>query len=420
VNKRTVKLVSVAFVAASLALAGCGSRGEATTTAAPGATTGGTTAAGAKVAKIGFIAPLSGGLSALGLGMRNSAQLAVDLANKSNAIPGWTLEFVPLDDEAKPDVGANAATSLAGDDAVMGVVGTLNSGVAQSVIPILDAAHIVQISPANTNPTLTQGADPANPTRPNANYFRTATTDSIQGPVAAKYLLDAGMKKVAVVHNKGTYGQGLAEAFATAFADGGGEVVARESFTPDTQDLSTVVTTIKAAGPEAVFFGGEYAESKETGGGARLSNQMKANGLNVPLMGGDGIFDPEFINLAGSTSNGDLATSVGAPPTDLPSAAAFLSEYEKAGFKEPYAAYGAMTFDATNAIIEGLKVSLASATDAKSARQATVDAVGKVDFEGASGQVKFDEFGDTVTRVITVYEVAEGKWATKQVINYEG
>ena len=417
-NKRTVKLVSVAFVAASLAFAGCGSRGGTTAPAAPGSTT--SAAASGKVAKIGFIAPLSGGLSALGLGMKNSAQLAVDLANKNNTVAGWTIELVPMDDEAKPDVGTNAATSLAADDAVVGVVGTLNSGVAQSVIPILDAAHIVQISPANTNPTLTQGADPANPKRPNANYFRTATTDAIQGPVAAKYLLDAGMKKVAVVHNKGTYGQGLAEAFATAFEAGGGQVVARESFTPDTQDLSTVVTTIKAAGPEAVFFGGEYAESKETGGGARLSNQMKANGLKVPLMGGDGIFDPEFIKLAGPTSDGDLATSVGAPPTDLPSAAEFLKEYEAAKFAEPYAAYGAMTFDATNAIIAGLKTSLASATDAKSARQATIDAVGKVDFEGASGQVKFDEFGDTVTRVITVYEVTSGAWATKKVINYEG
>ncbi|MEA5051822.1 MAG: branched-chain amino acid ABC transporter substrate-binding protein, partial [Propionicimonas sp.] len=358
--------------------------------------------------------------SALGLGMKNSVPLAVDLANKNTALPGWTREFVPMDDEAKPDTGANAATSLAADPDIVGVVGTLNSGVAQSVIPILDAAHIVQISPANTNPTLTQGADPAKPTRPNANYFRTATTDAIQGPVAAKYLLDAGIKKVAVVHNKGTYGQGLAEAFAAAFKDGGGEVVASESFTPGTEDLSTVVTTIKQAGPEVVYFGGEYANSKDTGGGARLSNQMKANGLNVPLMGGDGIFDPEYINLAGKAANGDLATSVGAPPTDLKSAAEFLTQYEAANFPEPYAAYGAMSFDAANAIIEGLKVSLADASDAKSAREATIEAVGKVDFEGASGQVKFDEFGDTVTRVITVYEVADGAWTTKQVINYQG
>jgi branched-chain amino acid transport system substrate-binding protein len=412
VNKRTVKLVGVAFVAASLALAGCGSRGDSGAPATGG--TAGGSAAATKVAKIGFIAPLSGGLSALGTGMRNSVDLAIRQANESNAIPGWKLELVAMDDEAKPDVGANAATSLVADDAVVGVVGTLNSGVAQSVIPILDAAHIVQISPANTNPTLTQGADPANPARVNQNYFRTATTDAIQGPVAAKFLLDEGVKKVATVHNKGTYGQGLVEAFTKAFTEGGGTVVAAESIDADASDYTSVVTKVKAAGPEAVYFGGEYPS------GGPLSNQMKANGLNVPLMGGDGIYDPTFIELAGAKSDGDLATSVGAPPADLPSAANFIKTYEEAKFAEPYAAYGPMSYDAANAIIEALKVALPSATDAKSARAAIVEATNKVSFEGASGKVAFDEFGDTVTRVITVYAVTDGAWATKKVVNFEG
>lgn len=411
-NKTTFKLVGVTLVAASLALAGCGSRGEAPAPAPSGSGTSAPAPTENKVAKIGFIAPLTGGLSALGTGMRNSAELAVRQANESGAIPGWTLELVPLDDEAKPDVGANAATSLAADDEVVGVVGTLNSGVAQSVIPILDAAKIVQVSPANTNPTLTQGADPASPSRPNLNYFRTATTDAIQGPVAAQYLLDTGIKKVATVHNKGTYGQGLAAAFTEAFKDGGGEIVAAESIDPDASDYTSVVTTIKAAGPEVVYFGGEYPS------GGPLSNQMKANGLNVPLMGGDGIYDPTFIELAGSTSDNDLATSVGAPPEELPSAADFISAYDAAGFAEPFAAYGPMSYDAANAIIEALKVALPSATDAKSAREAIIEATGKVDFEGASGRVQFDEWGDTVTRTITVYKVTGGAWATEKVVNF--
>ena len=88
---------------------------------------------------------------------------------------------------------------------------------------------------------------------------------------------------------------------------------------------------------------------------------MRAAGLNVPLMGGDGIFDPAYIQLAGKTSNGDLATSVGAPPETLASAKQFISDYAAAGFKDPYGAYGAQSFDAANAIINGLKTSLASA-----------------------------------------------------------
>jgi branched-chain amino acid transport system substrate-binding protein len=137
---------------------------------------------------------------------------------------------------------------------------------------------------------------------------------------------------------------------------------------------------------------------------------MKAAGLNKPLMGGDGVYDPAFIELAGKTSNGDLATSVGAPTETLESAKEFISAYEAGAYKEPYAAYGAQSYDAANAIINALKVSLAQAEDAQSAREATVQAMASVKFDGATGPVAFDEFGDTTTKIITAYKVEGGKW----------
>lgn len=396
-NKRTFKVAGVAIVAASLAFAGCGSRGPAAT--------GG--AAATKVAKIGVIAPLSGGLSALGLGIRNSVDLAIRQANESKAIPGWTLELAAEDDEAKPDVGKNAATKLSSDAAVVGVVGTLNSSVAQSVIPVLDAAKIVQVSPANTNPTLTRGADYlTSPVRPNANYFRTCTTDDIQGPFAAQYLLSVGIKKVATIHDKKSYGQGLVTEFAKAFTAGGGTVVAAETINPEDDSFAAVISKVKGAGPEAVYYGGEYPQA------GPLSKQMKAAGLKVPVMGGDGIFSGEFIKLGGT--NGDLATSVGAPVETLASAKPFVEGYKAAGFAEGYEAYGAYSYDAANAIIKALQTSLASATDAKSAREATIKAMASVSFEGATGKVAFDEFGDSVSRVLTVYAVTGGKWEAKK------
>jgi branched-chain amino acid transport system substrate-binding protein len=400
VNKRIVKLAAVAFVATSLAFAGCGSRTESTS-GSSGST---------KVAKIGVIAPLSGDLSALGLGIRNSVDLAIRQANDSNAIPGWKLELAAEDDQATPDVGKNAATKLASDDEVVGVVGTLNSSVAQSVTPVLQPASIVQVSPANTNPTLTKGSDPANPKRPYDNYFRTCTTDAVQGPVAAQYLLGQGIKKVATINDKKSYGQGLAEAFAAAFKSGGGTVLAEATINPDDKDFSAVITNVKNVSPEAVYYGGEYPQA------GPLSKQMKAAGLNVPLMGGDGIFDPTYIKLAGDAANGDLATSVGAPVETLASAKSFVEAYTKAAFTDPMGAYGAQSYDAANAIINALKVSLKDATDAKSARAATVKAMASVSFEGATGKVAFDEWGDTVTRVITVYKVADGKWATEKTL----
>ena len=159
-----------------------------------------------------------------------------------------------------------------------------------------------------------------------------------------------------------------------------------------------MISKTKSANPEAVYYGGEYPQA------GPLSQQAKSAGLNVPLMGGDGIYDDAFIELAGKTSEGDLATSVGAPTESLESAKQFVTDYKAAGYSEPYAAYGAYSYDAANAIINALKTSLASASDAKSARQATIDAMGKVSFDGATGKVAFDEYGDTTTKVWTAVQ----------------
>ena len=394
-RKHKLVLAGVTLLAASLAMSACGSRAEQ----APGGEAG-----AAKVAKIGVIAPLSGDLSALGLGIKNSVDLAIKQANEKKTIPGWTLEIDAQDDEAKPDTGKNAATKLAGDNKVVGVVGTLNSSVSQSVQPVLSGAQIVQVSPANTNPTLTKGADLANPKRPYPTYFRTCTTDAVQGPFAAKYLLDKGVKKVATIHDKKAYGQGLVAAFTEGFKSGGGEIVDAETINPEDKDFSAVISKVKNAKPDAVYYGGEYPQA------GPLSQQAKAAGLTVPLMGGDGIKDPAYIELGGKTTEGDLATSVGAPTESLATAKQFVSDYEAAGYKEPYAAYGAYSYDAANAFINALKTSLSSASDAKSARAATIDAMSKVSFDGATGKVAFDEFGDTTNKVITAYQVKGGEF----------
>ncbi|WP_324143204.1 branched-chain amino acid ABC transporter substrate-binding protein [Intrasporangium sp.] len=387
---------AVPIVAAALALSACGTRGED-----PSA--GGTGGDGAKkTVKIGVIAPLSGDLSALGKGIQHSVELAVMQANEANAVPGWELKVEPVDDEGKAEVGKNGATKLASDDDVAAVVGNLNSSVSQQTQPVFAAANIVQVSPANTGPSLTRGAD--GNSRPYKTFFRTCTTDITQGAFAAKFLLDQGIKSVATIHDKKTYGQGLVTYFTESFKEGGGTIVAAETINPDESNYTPVVSKVAPAKPQAVYYGGEYPQA------GPLSQQMKAAGLNVPLMGGDGIYDPTFIQLAGETSNGDLATSVGEPTENTEAGKKFLADYEAANFAEPAAAYGGYSYDAANAIIEGLKVALKDAEDVKSARQAVIDAVGKVSFAGVTGQVGFDEFGDTKVKVITGYKVDGGKW----------
>lgn len=407
-RKHRLAVAGVALLALSLTATACGTRSE------PGNTGGGGGGTETKTAKIGVISPLTGDLSALGLGIRNSVDLAIQQANESNAIPGWKLEMRAEDDEAKPDSGRNAATALTSDDEVVGVVGPLNSSVGQTVQPVLNSANMVEVSPANTGVSLTKGEDPANPKRPYPNYFRTCTTDDVQGPFAARYLFeDAGIKKLATIHDKKAYGQGLAESVTAEFEKLGGEIVAAETINPEDSNFGPVISKVKSAGPDAVYYGGEYPEA------GPLSQQMKAAGLNVPLMGGDGIYDPSFIEQAGKTSEGDLATSVGAPAETLDSAQSFIEAYDAAGFAEPYGAYGAYSYDAANAIIEALKKTLPEAEDASSARQPTIDAVGSVSFDGASGPVAFDEFGDATTRVLTVYKVEGGEWKPAKTDEFE-
>lgn len=407
-DRRRFLIAGASLAAAALTVSACGTRTE------PGTqNTGGGGGGGDKVVKIGVIAPISGDLSAMGLGIRNSVELAVRQANEKGDLDGWTLEVAAEDDQAQPDAGRNAATKLAGDSEVIAVVGPLNSSVGQALQPVLSQAGIALVSPANTNPSLTRGPDLANPKRTYDNYFRTCTTDDVQGPFAAKYLLDNNIREVATIHDKKAYGQGLVSAFSEYFTQNGGSIVAAETINPEDKDFSAVISKARNANPKAVYYGGEYPQA------GPMSQQMKGAGLNVPLMGGDGLFDGKFIELAGPNSNGDLATSVGAPVDTLESAQEFVEAYEQANFPDGYSAYGAYAYDAANAIIEALRTSLQDAQDVQSARAATIEEIGKVDFTGATGQVAFDEFGDSKARVLTAYKVEGGKWVPARTEDFQ-
>ena len=384
------------LVIAAMLFAACGSDEPEESTGGEGEGSGAT-----KTVKIGVIAPLSGDLSALGLGIRNGAQLAVDQANEEEAIEGWTIELVAEDDTAKADVGAQVATKLASDKDVVGVIGTLNSSVALQVAPILEKANIVQVSPANTATELTGRDNLASQTRRYKNYYRVSTTDDIQGPFAANYATEElNAKNVAIIHDKKTYGQGLSDAFKAQFEKNGGKVVAAETINPGDKDFSAVLSKIKPTNPDLIYYGGEYPEA------SLVSSQAKQQGIKAPLMGGDGIYSGKFFETAKEAGVGDLATSVGAPTDELESAKDFVEAYnaDPELKKDPYEAYGAYSFDAANVIIEALKESLKDADAIDDAvRSATITAVGKVSFDGVTGKVAFDEFGDTTTKVLTVY-----------------
>ena len=409
-GRRTV--VTAAILAGVLALSACGTnREEGGGTAAPGGEAC-DTSKGTLV--IGSVAPLSGDLSALGLGMRNAADLAIDQANAACTVPGYELVLQAEDDQALPQIAAQAASRLASDPNVVGVIGTLNSSTAQTVQPILSERNIAMISPANTNPSLTRGENfAASPARPYPNYFRVATTDDLQGPFAAQYLVEtAGITNIAVIDDGKTYGAGLADAFAAAAQAAGATITSRERVGEQDQDFSGVITAIRGANPGAVYYGGEYPVA------GPLSGQLAAAGLNIPLMGGDAIINAEYVPLGGRP--GDLGTSVGAPPDELPSAQQFISDYEAANYAEDFETYGPLTYDATRILIDALAQALGGGDWSEDTRPAVIEAVQATDYDGAGGPVTFDEYGDTSNKTLTVYQVEGDAFVPVQTGEYTG
>jgi branched-chain amino acid transport system substrate-binding protein len=403
---RTASLYKLSAVVAvgALALAGCGSRGGSTSSGSTGGGGGGT------VVEIGVDAPLTGGLAALGLGIQNSADLAVKTANKNNEVPGVTFKLVAKDDQKNPTIGQQNATAFVADSAIVGVVGPLNSSVAQSMQKVFDDANVTEVSPANTNPSLTQGPNwQTSKVRPYKSYFRTATTDAIQGPFAADYVYnDLHITKVATVDDTKTYGHGLVQTFTQEFTKLGGKIVVAQSAPDTTTDFSAVVSAVKSSGAQLLYYGGEYP------GGAPLSKQLKAAGDNIPDMGGDGVYDPTYIQLAGAAANGDFCTSVGAPVESLASAKTFISNYNAGGYSAAYSAYGGYSYDSTWSIIEAVK-SVVSANGGKvpasaDFRQKVEAATQSVSFDGVTGHVSFDQYGDTTNKQLTMYKVEGGKW----------
>jgi branched-chain amino acid transport system substrate-binding protein len=359
------------------------------------------------VAKIAVIAPLDAGLVQFGRGIRNSVQVAVDEANAAGVLPkGWRVELVALDDSSNPDTGEGAARRAADDPAVIGVVGTYNSGVAARVAPVLAAAGIAMVSPGNTDPSLTLGADPAHPSRPRLNYFRMVTSDNVQGPFLARYAFgDLKARRMSVVTETKPVSKGMADAVAAAFAAAGGQVVSTTVVPDGTTDFSGALAGVASLRPDLVFYGGEYAH------GAQLTKQAKAAGVTVPVMGSDGLKDDAYITGAGRASEGDLASSIGSPSASIPSARPFLDAYSKAGFTEPPSDFGVYAYDAAKVIVAAAAGTLAGAEQVTpDLRQRIVGRIQSTEMDGASGSVAFDEFGDTRFRVLTVYRVSAGSW----------
>ncbi|MFD7966370.1 bifunctional serine/threonine-protein kinase/ABC transporter substrate-binding protein [Streptomyces zaomyceticus] len=356
---------------------------------------------------LGVDAPLSGGLSSMGVGIKNAADLAARTANESRHVPGVKFEIEALDDEADPAKGASNATRFVADEKVLGVVGPLTSSVARSFVPPLARADLVNVSPGNTDPALTLGPDWAGgaTSRPYATYFRTIATDIDQGPFAARYLYESKKTKVYAIDDASDHGAALTAGLTAEFTKLGGTVVGTEQVDPAERAFAGLATRVRSSGADAVYFGGYYDTA------APISQQLKQAGVDIPLMGGDGIFDQQYLT-ENPRAEGDLATHIGLPAEETEAGRDFLTRYGKAGYAEPAGWYGPYAYDATWALIEAVKavVTANGGTLPDNARAKLPQAVAASSFDGVTGRVAFTKDGDTVNRRLTVYAVNAGSW----------
>jgi branched-chain amino acid transport system substrate-binding protein len=381
--------------------------------------------------KIAIELPQQGSEKAASDPIINGIKLAVKLAGGGAGGYGIDIPQSAIYDDAlngahDPQTGANNMSKIVADADVIAVIGPLNSSVAKAQIPISNDGGLLQCSPANTNPDLTQG-DPAKQlrTKPN-NYIRVVTTDNIQGPAGAQYIYKVlGKKSVYVIDDTETFGKGVADAFAAEFTKEGGTVVKHDAAPKTTQDYVSIMTAAKALNPEAIYFGGVTAT-----GGARILLAAAQAGLgDVPYVGPDGINDgsgatkDSFLNLAAAAAKNSYSTLAGIG--DFPGRAQFAADY-KAEYSIDPTGYAGTGFACAQVVLDALKRAGATAAD-KSALREAVRAAGTdttAKYTTIVGDITFDANGDTSQKIVSIYSVdpagagGKGDWKFQTQVDY--
>lgn len=399
-NKGLRAAIALSLVfALSFALAGCGGGSNDDGT---GGDSG--SSADVKVLKIGMGAPLTAGAVEFGQDVERGTELAIMHANEREDVKalGIKFELKSGDDQGDPKTGVNVANQFVSDNAVVGVMGHLNSGVSNPASKVYAEKNIPMISASSTDPALTaQGL---------TNVFRTIGRDDMQGPPAAEFAYgELAAKTAFVIDDSTSYGSGLADEFSKKFESLGGTIASREKVSDKETEFSSVVTKLKAANPDVVYYGGMYTTA------ALFAKQLRSAGVDTDLIGGDGVYNDAFIELAGVDGSINVySVAVGAAVEDLPMGAKFMSDYEAAFQGQKVGTFGAFAYDAATAIINGVvKVAEEQGVDAVTTADglaAVCEAIRSGSFDGVTGPVGFDANGDTTNTIVTKFAIKDGAW----------
>ena len=342
--------------------------------------------------KLGFIGPLSGGNAQQGLGARNGFLLAIEQANESGY--PYQVEGEVLDDASDPQTGVSAALKLVNDADVVAAIGHWNSPVALATTPVFDRAGVPFIIWGAISPKITEQNFPV--------VTRVTPTLTQENQPLAKWIAEEhGKKTIAIVSDTSDYGAQNTAAFTEYFEANGGSIIASEAAPVGTTDFRTILTKIKADNPDGIYFGGVITEA------GLVRKQMVDLGMDIPMYGISGIYDPKFLEIAGDAADG---TIVAVPRVkENEKLAAFEADYEAADFPEPAGPYAKYAYDAANILLAVIE------EHGPEDKQQLASAIRDISYDGVLGTTTFDENGQTqIDVVVDIYVAKDDDWVEWQ------
>ncbi len=349
---------------------------------------GATHAQAASTIKIGTAGPMTGDQGAFGQEIKNGVIIAVDEWNAKGGVLGKKIEIVWGDDQRDPKQAVAVANKFV-NEGVAGVIGHFNSSCSIPASTIYHDGKLVQITPASTNPAFTE--------RGLWNVFRACGRDDQQGSVAAAFIAKKLKRtKVAVLHDKTTYGQGLADETVKALEKAGIKPVYYGGITQGDKDYRPVLTAVKQKGPEVVFYGGIYPEA------ILVTKQMRELGMKASFVSGDGVWTKDYIEIAGKDAEGAFITFT-PDQTKIKEAQEVIKKHRER-FGSDVGAYTVYSYVAANMLLDAIAAT--KSTDGPK----IADYIRKTKWNTALGPIQFDNKGDVLVSPYVVWEVKNGKF----------
>lgn len=383
-NKKWLLFLTGILLSLSIALAGCNS------------------ATDSKEIKIGGNYEVTGSIASYARSSTNGAKLAFKQANANGGVLGKQINFIIADNKSEPSEAANAVTKLITQDKVVAIVGAIASSNTLAGSPIATDNKIPFVSPISTNPKVTYENGQLK-----EYAFRACFIDPFQGTVMANFAAKSlNAKKAAIyIDNSSDYAKGLAQFFEESFVKSGGTIVAKEAYLQKDQDFKSALTKIKASNPDVLFLPAYIEE------GGKIMKQARELGLNVAILGGDGLDSPKLVEIAGAPALNNVFFSTHYSIEDKdPVALSFAEAYKKEYGEDPDM-QAALGYDAASLIIDAIK--RANSADPQKIKDALAQTK---DFHAVSGLLTFDSQHNPIKSGVVI-EMKDGKQVFREKIN---